>query len=753
MISFFADLRYSIRMLRKNLIFFAFVVFILAIGIGVNTAIFSLMNAVLLKPLPFPHPDRIVTLWETNREKGITADTTSAANFIDWQNRSQSFTAMAAASRIGSITLLDADPAIEISWCRVSPNYFDVLGVKPFSGRAFLGQAHQIAISYGFWQRQFGSDKNSIGKLIRLDDQTYQIAAILPEWFESPAGKADIWAPLILDPGRLEPIDRGQNYLRVFARLKANIAIEQAQKDLDRIAKQLSKEFPDSNRGSQILMISLKEQLLGRVRPMLFVAMAAVGSVLLIACANVASLVLTYFTRRSHEIAIRAALGASRRMLAKQLLIESLLMSLCGGLIGVLFARFSLAFLLRLNPEIIPRLSETKLDLNSLIFTFGISILTGIIFGIIPALRGSEPAKSETWNIKSGGSVEGRKEAALRNRFVAFEIAIALFLLMGAGLFIRSFYFLQNIDPGFDENHLLVGRIRLDDKYAEGGKQVQYFKDLVERLNNIPGIVDSGAVTVLPMNPFGIDFDVPYHRAEDAEPERSNAPKAKFRSATPEYFRTMRISVLDGRSFRDSDRIDTPRVVVINEDLAKRISQNSSPIGKRIRFFWADWQTYEIVGVVQSTRTYGPLVSAEPELFVPLAQIPYIVMNVVVRTTSNPETMSAAVRKAVLEVDPNQPLQSIEPMTSLVRNSTLRERYAMLLISLLSIIALILAVVGIYAAVYFVVTNRKSEMGIRIALGATSTEVLKTILKPVFVFTMIGILLGQLGIILLSRFL
>jgi putative ABC transport system permease protein len=751
MTSLIHDLRYSVRMLRKNFLFFVFVVLILAIGIGVNTAIFSLMNAVIFKSLPFSDPDRIVTLWETNREKGITANTTSASNFIDWRDRNRTFSGMAAASRISSITLLNAGPAEEVAWCRVSQNFFDLLGVIPHSGRPFLKESHHIAISYGFWQRSFGGDKDAIGRSVRLDNRTYEITAILPQTFESPIGKSDVWAPFIINPAELETIDRGQNYLRVFARLKSNINLEHAQQELNQISKQLSNEFPDSNRGSEILMISLKEQMLGRIGSSLFVALIAVISVLLIACANVASLVLTHYTKRSHEIAIRIALGASRKTLARELLIESLLMSLSGGLVGLLFARLTILFLLRLNPEIIPQLSKTQINWTSLLFTFGISVLTGIIFGILPALRASEPAQSNTWKIRNDS--EGRKNNVLRNRFVVCEVAIALFLLVGAGLFIRSFYYLHNVDPGFDQENLLVARIRLDTEYAENGKQIQYFKDLVSRLKNTPGIVDAGAVTVLPMNSFGIDFDVPYQKPEDAEPERSSAPKAKFRSITSDYFRTMGIPVLNGRAFQDSDTANAPRAVIINQDLAKRVSPDSSPVGKRIRFFWADWQTYEIVGVVKSIRTYGPLVSSEPELFVPLAQIPYIVMNVVVRTTSDPVAMSAAVRQTFLDVDPKQPLQSIEPMTALVKNSTLMERYAMLLVTILSMLALILAIAGIYATVYFVVINRKSEMGIRMALGATSFDILKTVMMPILFLTILGILFGQVGIVLSSHFL
>lgn len=751
--SIMQDIRYSIRMLGKNRSFFVFVLLILGIGVGANTALFSLINAVLLKPLSFAKPDQIVTLWEINRQKGLTLETTSASNFIDWSERNRAFLSMAAASRIGSITLLDHGPAEEISWCRVSPNFFDLLGVNPMVGKAIDLQPHQIALSYGFWERDFGKDPAVIGRSIRLDDQTFEIAAIMPAGFESPAGKADIWASLILNRGDLEPIDRGQNYLRVFGRLKTNFNIDQAQDDVDRIAKQLSAEFPVSNNNSEIFLVGLKDQIVGKVRPTLFVVFGAVISVFLIACANIAILMLIHFGRRNHEIAIRAALGASRKIIARQLFIESFLISICGGIVGILFAHFAVLLLVRLNPEIIPRLTQIQIDWTSVLFTFIVSVLAAIFFGVLPAIRGSEPAQSESWKIKDGALTESYKTKALQNRFIVFEIAIGLFLLIGAGLFIRSFIFLHKVDPGFQQDNLLVARLRLDSEYAEQGKQVRYFKSLLDKLKSVPGITDAGAVTVLPMNTFGIDFDVPYYRVEDPAQERSTAPKAKFRSATPDYFRTMHISILEGRAFLNSDDIDSPRAVIINEELAKKLSNHGSSVGKKIRFFWSDWQTYEIVGVVGNTRSYGPLVNPEPELFVPFAQIPYIIMNVVVRTSTHPENMIAAVRQTVLQIDPKQPVQSIEPMTSLVKNSTLRERYAMLLISILSVIALILAGTGIYATVYFSVVQRKSEIGIRMALGATSQDVLKIMIKPVLVLSFIGIVLGLSAIFVVSPFL
>ena len=757
--SIWQDIRYSIRMLRKNPLFTIVAILTLAIGIGANTAIFSILNQVLLEPLPFVDAGRLVTLWEANPQKGIAADTTSASNFIDWRNQNRSFSGMAVTSRLGSITLTSKTQAEELTWSLVSPVFFDLLGVVPQFGRAFRaeeekpGKNRVVILSYGFWQRYFGGDPNIVGQSIHLDSEVFQVVGILPDGFQSPAGEADLWAPFPIDPATLEPIDRGQNYLNVFARLKNDVSPEQAQQDLDAIARKLGRDFPDSNGGQEIRMISLRDQIVRGVRPTIFLVMGAVGMVLLIGCVNLASLMLTRFSRRSREIAIRAALGASRIRIIGQLLIESLLISLCGGILGILFASWSIDLIVRFNPEIIPQIVRATTDSSALFFALGLSIVTGLIFGVLPALHGSEPARNEFWKIRTGSVSEGRKSSLLRNRFVVMEIALALFLLAGAGLLIRSFFYLNKMHPGFDQKHLLVARIRLDDVYASNGKQIEYFRQLIARLRNTSGIVDAGAATVLPMNPFGIDFDVPYYLEGTPEPQKSNAPKARFRATTPDYFRTMRIPILQGRSFLDSDRTDSPNVVVINQNLAKKIGKGGSAIGKRIRFFWADWQTYEIVGVVGDTRSNGPMQNTGPELFVPHAQIPYIVMNVIVRTTDEPGAMVSTVRRVVLDIDPYQPVHSIETMESLVKDSTLRERYAVWLIGALSAVALFLAIIGIYATVYFAVTQRSAEMGIRMALGATSQDILRIILKPLMSLIAIGIVLGLCGVFLLSRLL
>lgn len=757
--SIWQDVRYGMRMLWKTPIFTAIMVLTLAIGIGANTAIFSLIHQVLLQPLPYSNPDRLVTLWESNPEKGVTPDTTSRANFIDWRERNSVFTGMAAASRLGSVTITSGNPAEEITWSQVSPNFFDLLGVYSQFGRVFFIDEERpdknrvVVLSHGLWLRRFGGDPGVVGQVIHLDKERYQVVGIMPQAFRSPAGDADLWVPLAIDPAQLESIDRGQNYLKVFARLKVDVGNKQAQHDLDRIAGQLSMEFPISNSGRQIRIIPLRDRLVGRIEPALWIALSAVAVVLLIACVNIASLLLTRFSKRSREISIRTALGASKIRVLRQLLVESILLSSFGGIAGILLARWGVNLLLVLEPGVIPTHTGLQIDKVTLLFALSLSVIIGILFGILPALRSSALALTESWKIPSAAVTEGLKDRRLRNRFVVIEIALTLLLLIASGLLIRSFIYLRTIHPGFEPDKLLVARIRLDDDYSSNKKQIRYFQELTYRLRNIAGIQDAAAVTVLPMNPFGIDFDVPYYREGEPEPDRAQGPKAKFRSATPEYFRTMRIPLLQGRSFQETDHPDAPRVVIVNQVLANRMAPNGSPVGKNVRFFWADWQTYEIIGVVGNTRSYGPLQAVEPELFVPHSQIPYIVMNVVVRAASDPDRISSVLREEVLKMDPNQPVNGIYTMNALVADSVSRERFAMFLVTLLSGIALLLAILGVYGSVYFAVTQRTREIGIRLALGATSRDILKILLRPIFLLTTTGIALGLISVVVLTRFL
>jgi len=751
----FKDIRHGTRSLARNPGFGAVAVITLALGIGANTAIFSVVNAVLLRPLPYHQPERLLRIWETNLARGGELEMTSLSNLLDWRQQNRSLQDIAAWQRLSSLTLTSQTPALEMRSSFVSANYFSLLGVPAALGRTFAaeestaGQTRVVVISDELWRRQFRSNAQVIGTKILLEKADFKIIGVMPRGFKSPAGEADLWAPMNFQPN---DIDRGQTYLQVIGRLKPDFTLDQAQAEMDGVATQLARQFPNSNRGRGIRLVSLAEQTVGRVRRALLIVLAGVGLVLLIACANVANLFLVRAAQRQHEIAIRAALGASTGRLVRQLLSEASIVALCGGVLGLFAAVWALELLKAIAAGQLPRLDEIGIDRPTLIFTVAASLITGVLSGLAPALYVCRPHLNDA--LKDSGSrtqTGGWRRNRLQSAFVVAQVAVALVLLSGAGLLIRSFVQLVNVNPGFQADRLLVARIALGDEYREDNRQVNYFRELTNRLKSLPGVNEAGAATVLPMNPFGIDFDVPYHRAEQAEPPRSAAPKAKFRAATPEYFRAIGIPINKGRGFVDQDRHDSPRVVIVNRMLAERVWGAENPVGKHLRFFWADWQTYEVVGVVGNTKSYGLVEDWQPELFVPEAQIPYMVMNVVIRTTGDPAATAVEVRRVMLELDPYRPPHSIVAMSDLISDSIARERFAMTWLGVLAAIALALASVGIYSVISHVTAQRTREVGIRLALGAQTSHVLRVVVQKGMTLTLIGVVIGLVGALALTR--
>ncbi|HEX7333785.1 MAG TPA: ABC transporter permease [Pyrinomonadaceae bacterium] len=746
------DIRHGIRGMLKHPGFTLVAVITLALAIGANIAIFSVVNAVLLRPLPYHDPERLVRIWETNLARGGELEMTSLSNLLDWQRQNRCLLDAAAWQRLTSLTLTSQTPALELSASVVSANYFSLLGVPAALGRTFAveeSDTQVVVISNELWRRQFASNPQVSGTKIQLEKKDFQIIGVMPHGFKSSAGEADLWLPMNFQPNE---IDRGQTYLQVIGRLKPNFTLDQAQAEMDGIAKALAAQFPNSNRDRGIRLVLLSEHTVGSVRLTLFIVLGAVGFVLLIACANVANLFLVKAAQRKHEIAVRAALGASNRRLVQQLLCEAFIVALCGGVLGLFAAAGALELIKSLAPDQLPRLDEIGIDRETLIFTIGASLLSGVLAGSAPALYVCRPnlndaLKDNRTHMTTGGWRRNRLQSA----FVVAQVGVALALLSGAGLLIRSFVQLVKVNPGFQMDGLLVARIALGDDYREGNRQVTYFQELANRLRSLPGVYDAAAVTVLPMNPFGIDFDVPYHRAEQAEPANAAAPKAKFRAATPDYFRAMGIPLMKGRGFLEQDRSDSPRVVVVNQLLAERVWPGESPVGKRLRFVWADWQTYEVVGVVGNTKSYGLIENWQPELFVPQAQIPYTVMNVVVRTTGDPAAMTAAVRRTMLEQDPYQPPHSIVPMADLISDSIARERFAMTWLVVLAAIALTLASVGIYSVVSHVTTQRTREVGIRLALGAQTSDVMSLVMRNGMTLVLIGVAIGLAGSLIMTQ--
>ena len=571
----------------------------------------------------------------------------------------------------------------------------------------------------------------------------------MPHGFKSPAGEADLWIPMDFQPN---DIDRGQTYLQVIGRLKRDFTLDQAQAEMDGVAKGLAAQYPNSNQGRGIRLVSLSEHVVGSVRRALLIVLGAVGLVLLIACANVANLFLVKAARRQHEIAIRAALGASTARLVQQLLCEAFIVALGGGVLGLLAAAGALELIKSLAPDQLPRLDEISIDRATLIFTIGASLLTGVLAGLAPALYVCRPnlndaLKDNRTQMAPGGWRRNRLQSA----FVVAQVAVALALLSGAGLLIRSFVQLVRVNPGFQTDGLLVARIALGDDYREGNRQVTYFQELTNRLKSLPAVKDAAAATVLPMNPFGIDFDVPYHRADQAEPAGAAAPKAKFRAATPDYFRTMGIPLIHGRGFIEQDRSDAPKVVVVNQLLAERAWPGENPVGKQLRFVWADWQKYEVVGLVGNTKSYGLVENWQPELFVPQAQIPYTMMNVVIRTTGDPADIAAAARHTILDQDPHQPPHSIVAMDDLISDSIAQGRFAMTWLVVLATVALALASVGIYSVISHLTALRTREIGIRMALGAQSSDVMTLVMRNGMILALTGVAIGLAGSLILTQ--
>ena len=754
MTDFWREIQEGARYLGRRPGFSVVAVLTLGMGIGANTAIFSLVNAVLLQPLPYRQPEQLVRLFETNLAKGGSREMTSISNLEDWRKQALLFTGLAAWQRPATITLTSDTPAVELRANFVSANYFDVLGVNAAQGRTFGPEedaetpTRAVLISDGFWRRQLGGRPGVVGSTVQIEDKDFNVIGVLPSNLVSPAGDADVWLPIRIRPG---DNDRGQTYLQVLARLKPGVTPGAAQAELDGVASRLAAAFPNSNRGRGIAAAPLTEEIVGGVRRPLLLVLGAVGLLLLIACANAANLFLLRNTERRAEMAIRAALGASRVRVMRQLLVEAGLVSLLGGALGVVLASGIVGLVKSLGLNQLPRIGEVQVDATALAFTAMLSILTALLCGIVPghdAAWGGVPQA-----LREGGARNingGKRQGRARGILVVSQVALTLILLTGAGLLTRSLLRLMSVDPGFHPDGVLVARISLGGQYEGDERKAAYIREVTEKLRHIPGVTAAGAVTVLPMNPFGIDFDVPYHRLDEPEPVRSAAAKARFRAATPGYFEAIGMPLALGRGFMETDRQNSPRVVVVNQALAERVWPGRSALGQTIRFFWADWQSYEVVGVVGNAKSYGLAASWRPELFVPNEQIPYGVMNIVVRTT-NARTAAGPVREAIVAFDVHQPLSSLAFMSDLIAESLARERFTFVWLAAFAGLALVLATLGIYTVASFAASQRRREIGVRMALGATPRDVLMLTLASGARLSLIGIVAGMVGSLAVTR--
>ncbi|MCI0486654.1 MAG: ABC transporter permease [Blastocatellia bacterium] len=747
------DIRFGVRMLTGNLRFTVVAVIALALGIGANAAIFSVVNTVLLRPLPFEDPDRLMMIRETKLPQ-FPEFSVSPGNFLDWQKQNTVFEQMTAINGAAFNLIGRGDPE-RLRGQRITHGCFAMLGVQPQIGRDFLPEEDQpghnevVILSHGLWQRRFGGDPNILNQAITLDGQSYTVIGVMGQDFRFGGSDTELWTPIAFTAQQAG--QHGSHYLSAIGRLKPGVTLDQARAEMSTIAERLAQQYPDANAGWNVKIMPLLEYAVRDIKPALILLLGAVGFVLLIACANVANLLLARAASRQKEIAIRAAMGAGRFALVRQLLTESVLLSLTGGIIGLLLAIWGVDLLLALAPEDLPRVRDVSLDGRALAFTAAITLLTGLSFGLVPALQASKPDLNETLKDAGRGSTEGGRRHIIRGTLVVIEVAMSLVLLVGAGLMIKSFLHLQRVEPGFNPNNALTASISLPQKkYADAGQRFTFYNQLIEHVSSLPGVQAAGASCVVPLtgNDFVLGFEIegrpPYPAGE--------GPSTNYYSVSPEYFRAMGIPLLRGRFFTEQDTKDTTRVAIINETMAKTHFPNENPIGKRVHVTMGPVTYREIVGIVGDVKQYGLDQKTTAQTYEPYSQQPFSFMTLVVRTEGEPASLSGGIRGAVLSIDKEQPVSSIRTLDQFVSASIAQQRFSMLLLGVFAAVAMVLASVGIYGVMSYAVEQRTHEIGIRMALGARTGNVLRMVISQGMILALIGLAAGLSGAFLLTKF-
>lgn len=753
--SFFKDLRYAGRVLAKEPGFAAVIVLALALGIGATTAIFTVVDGVVLRPLSYKDPDRLAMIWTDNTKTGTATDFISPDNFQDVRAQAASFESMAAVSPKWNFVLTQAGAAEHLEGLYASAELFPTLGAEPMLGRVYspeqdrAGAEPVVVLGYGLWQRMFGGDPNIVGKPITLDGTPFEVVGVMPAGFEF-LGSADMWVPLSQNPiiGR----GRGVRFLSVVGRLAPGTTVEAAHSDVVRIAQGLAEAYPDANSGLGLNLVPLHEQVVGKVQPAFLVLLAAVCLVVLIACANVANLLLARATARQREIAVRLAVGASRSRVVRQLLVESMVLAVLGGLGGLLYAVWGVDLLLALAPENLPRRAEIGIDARVLAVSAIVTISTGLIFGLAPALHGTSlDLNSALKEEERGVGAKGRR---LRSLLVVTEIAIALSLLIGSGLLARSFIQVLNEDAGFDSDHVLTVSMLLPmPKYAQPEARRAFWGRIESELGSLPGVESVGAVTRLPL--LSPDSNITSSLTVDGQPRaEGDNPEVDYRRASTGYFKAMGIPVLEGRSLTDEDATSSAPVVVVNQALAERTWPGESALGKRIKLGPnvenSPWIT--IVGVVGNVRHIALDTAPRPEVYLHLYTSPASAPIVVIKAKGDPAALASVVRERIRASEPDVPLYNIKTMGDLAARSVAQRKFSVVLLGAFAVVAGLLAVVGLYGVMSFLVVRQTREIGIRVALGAVSGDVVWFVVRRAMQMALWGVAVGLVLSAALSRF-
>ncbi len=742
--SLLRDLRYAIRTLARNPGFAIISILALTLGIGANSAIFTVVNAVLLRPLPFASSDRLVRVRERNLKGGFPIFSLSPGNYLDYRDHNHSFTGFSIFTGGGLNLATEGAEPERLIGSRVSAGFFNVLGRHPFLGRGFtpeegqLGNQHVAILSYPLWQRRFGASRNVLGQSVKLSDDLYTIIGVMPADFEFPA-RTQIWTPLAMNLQNWQ--QRGGHYLQGVARLRPGATAASAQTDLNTIAARAEKAFPGSNAGWDTTIIGLQESITGNIRPAMLTIAAAVGFVLLIACVNVANLLLSRSSARRREMGIRSSLGAGRARLVRQLLTESLLLASVGAACGIALAWAGARALVHMTTNIVPRAHEISLDLRVVAFIAGITLLTGVLFGLAPAIQTARADVASALRDGGRGNAIGFRRNRLRSVLVVDEVALALVLLAGAVLMMRSFYRLQSIDPGFDTHNVLTFRTNLPGaKYKGNDPVAAFYTAALDRIRNLPGVTSAGAGQIFTL--AGDDYILSFTQIGKPPVPVGNQPSAAYYAVTPGYFATLRIPILKGRDFTSHDIQKAPLVAILSESMARQYYPNENPLGQRIQM-GNGMDPAEIVGIAGDVRDQELESKGRVAVYYATAQDPFNSLYFGVRTAGDPSALIGPIRGVIRQLDPELPLDAIGTAEGLLETSLSQRRFSMLLMAIFAAVALALSMIGIYGVISYAVTQATQEIGIRMALGARRSHVLRMVFSYAGLLVVSGVVIGS----------